>query len=403
MVKKLHRQLVEAVLSNLIHIFNEDKKADQVVMQSLKSNSKWGSRDRNFIAENTYDIIRWWRLIKFCVEINERKFTSEERFWEVTGGWLCMQGYELPDWPEFSRLDADKILSLYQLKNKSRKVRESVPDWLDELGEKEVPDWDHEIHALNQDSTVYLRVNTLKAEKQEVITALEKEGVETEEVDGVPDALSLKKRRKLDHLKSFKKGYFEIQDAGSQQIAEFLKVEPGSYVIDACAGAGGKSLYLAALMRNDGSILAMDVEGRKLKELNARARRNGAKIISTELVNTQALEKYKEKADFLLLDVPCSGTGVLKRNPDAKWKLKPTFVEEIKAVQYDILTRYTRMLKPGGTLVYATCSLLRSENEEQVSRFLDQNADFELIKEKRVSPAQTGFDGFYMAKMKRMK
>ncbi len=403
MVKKLHRPLVEAVLTNLIQIFNENRKADQVIIRTLKSNPKWGSRDRNFIAENTYDIIRWWRLLKYCLEINERKFSEEARFWEMVGGWLCIQGYDLPAWPEFKNLDPVKILALYESENKTRKVRESVPDWLDELGEAEVPNWDDEIHALNQDSTVYIRVNTLKSNKAEVISAFEKEEIEIEEVSDVENALRLKKRRKLDHLKSYRKGHFEIQDAGSQQIVEYLDVKPDSFVIDACAGAGGKSLYLAALMNNSGKIVSMDVEGRKLKELKSRASRNGVEIITTDLIRESTLDKYQGKADYLLLDVPCSGTGVLRRNPDAKWKLKPSFIDQVRQIQASILDDYTAMLKPGGTLVYATCSVLRSENEDQVKKFLSQHVEFELLDEKRVSPAETGFDGFYMAKLKRVK
>jgi 16S rRNA (cytosine967-C5)-methyltransferase len=372
-------------------------------MKTLKSNPKWGSRDRNFIAENTYDIIRWWRLLKYCLEINERKFSAEARFWEMIGGWLCIQGYDLPEWPEFKNLDNNKILSLFHSEDKTRKVRESVPDWLDEIGEAEVPDWEQEIQALNQESSVFIRVNTLKGGKSELISVLEAEGIEIEEVPDVKNALKLKKQRKLDHLKSYRKGLFEIQDAGSQQIAEYLQVLPDSVVIDACAGAGGKSLYLAALMNNSGKIISMDVEAYKLKELKNRAYRNGVNNITTELIKESTVEKYKGKADFLLLDVPCSGLGVLKRNPDAKWKLKPSFIEKILETQSDILRQYTQMLRPGGTLVYATCSVLSSENENQVSQFLEHNADFEMIEEKRVSPAHTGFDGFYMAKLKRIE
>jgi 16S rRNA (cytosine967-C5)-methyltransferase len=156
-------------------------------------------------------------------------------------------------------------------------------------------------------------------------------------------------------------------------------------------------------MNNSGKIVSMDVEGRKLKELKSRASRNGVEIITTDLIRESTLDKYQGKADYLLLDVPCSGTGVLRRNPDAKWKLKPSFIDQVRQIQASILDDYTAMLKPGGTLVYATCSVLRSENEDQVKKFLSQHVEFELLDEKRVSPAETGFDGFYMAKLKRVK
>ncbi len=170
-------------------------------------------------------------------------------------------------------------------------------------------------------------------------------------------------------------------------------------MIDACAGAGGKSLHLAALMNNKGRIISMDVEAWKLDELKKRAKRSGAFNIETRFIeNKSILTAFEAKADKLLLDVPCSGSGVLKRNPDAKWKLNPESLERTKTLQKQILHDYSALLKPGGELVYSTCSIFPSENQNQVSSFIQEHPEFELQEEKTLWPSE-GYDGFYMARL----
>jgi 16S rRNA (cytosine967-C5)-methyltransferase len=172
--------------------------------------------------------------------------------------------------------------------------------------------------------------------------------------------------------------------------------------IDACAGAGGKTLHMAALMENKGTIIAMDNAAWKLQELKLRARRNGAHNIRLqEIESTKSIKRLRQSADRVLLDVPCSGLGVLKRNPDAKWKLSEEFLDNVRVAQQQILQEYTQMCKPGGLVVYATCSILPSENRNQVDSFLASEAgkSFELIKDQSISP-EAGYDGFYMAQLK---
>jgi 16S rRNA (cytosine967-C5)-methyltransferase len=173
-------------------------------------------------------------------------------------------------------------------------------------------------------------------------------------------------------------------------------------VIDACAGGGGKTLHLAALTQNKGKIVAMDTEGWKLEELMKRAKRAGASNIETRVIDSaKVIKRLEGTADRLLLDVPCSGLGVIRRNPDAKWKLSLEFVEKVKTLQQKILTEYSTMVKPGGKMVYSTCSLLPSENEKQVEQFLEGNGKtFTLITSKTILPSQ-GFDGFFMALLQR--
>ena len=161
-----------------------------------------------------------------------------------------------------------------------------------------------------------------------------------------------------------------------------------------------KSLHLSALMENKGQIIALDIFPNKLEELKRRARRNGAHNIETRLIDSRkTIKKLQSSADLVLIDAPCTGTGVLKRNPDAKWKLEPEFIENIKKVQNECLSKYSKMVKPGGKMVYATCSILPSENEKQIQAFLtsDDGKDFNFVKDKKVLAHKSGYDGFYMA------
>jgi 16S rRNA (cytosine967-C5)-methyltransferase len=212
----------------------------------------------------------------------------------------------------------------------------------------------------------------------------------------------LSKRQTLQKTEAFANGLFEIQDAASQQVAPLLAIKPGMNIIDACAGAGGKTLHLAALSQNKGQITALDVEARKLEELKRRARRAGVTNIKTFPVgNGGIIKQLQASADRLLLDVPCSGLGVLRRNPDAKWKLSLPFIETVRQTQQNILQNYSTMLKPRGIMVYATCSILPSENEQQVELFLQKNSNFEMISSHRLSPASSNTDGFFMAALQR--
>ncbi len=395
---KLYRNLSEAVIQGLQSIFTDNKYADKVIEKILKSNPKWGARDRRFIAETIYDIVRWHRLFK---EISE---AEDDDFWKLLGVWCLWNNAEFPDWEEFAGLSRKKIEANYEKLKDIRKIRESIPDWLDELGEKELgKDWDTELAALNEEAKVVLRVNTLKISRKELHEQLEEnENIQTEAPNEFPDALILEQRQNIFTRQQFRDGLFEVQDAGSQVIAPFLKPEPGMRVVDACAGAGGKTLQLASLMKNKGRIIAMDTEGWKLDELKKRARRAGVGNIEPRVIeSSKTIKRLENSADRLLLDVPCSGLGVIKRNPDAKWKLTPEFMERVKELQQHILVDYSTMLKKDGLMVYSTCSLLPSENEKQVEKFLESRSDkFELLEQKWIKPSE-GFDGFYMALIKR--
>jgi 16S rRNA (cytosine967-C5)-methyltransferase len=387
------------------------------VEQILKQNPRWGSRDRRFIAETTYEMVRWWRTIcqtyiHAATRVNSENEIKPLYYSQLFAVWQLLKGVELPAWEEFAGMDRDIILESAKTIKQIRKYRESIPDWLDELGAKELGEflWEQELHELNKEAQVVLRVNTLKILSEELLKKLNAQGVEAAIITSTSplwgevkkEALIIK-RQNLNQINEYKQGLFEIQDASSQLIAPFLRLQEGMTVIDACAGAGGKSLHIAAMMNNKGKIISMDVEERKLVELKKRADRAGAKIVHTQLINSTAINKLKNTADRLLLDVPCSGLGVIRRNPDAKWKLSLEFINKIKQTQQEIISNYSQMLKPQGIMVYATCSILPGENQNQVQFFLEKNKDtFEFIEDRKVLPSE-GFDGFYMAAIRKIK
>ena len=397
---RLHRNLCFAVIDGLTLILNEGKYADKVIQQLLKRDKRWGSRDRGFVAETTYDIVRWKRLYTEIADVKAPY--DRENIWRIFAVWATLRGIKLPDWSYFESTPLRKIKGRFDELSKTRKFKESIPDWLDELGVKELGEsvWTKEIAALNEQADVVLRVNTLNTTKEKLQALLFDDGIETESIKGYASALKLKERANVFQTESFKKGYFEVQDASSQLVAEFLDVKPGMRVVDTCAGAGGKALHLASLMENKGQIIALDIYAHKLNELKRRAKRDGAWNIETRPIeSTKVVKKLYDKADRVLIDAPCSGLGVLRRNPDAKWKLQPEFIENIKATQQDILQQYSRIVKAGGKLVYATCSILPSENKEQVDKFLtsDLGKDFTFVKDKSILSHISGYDGFYMA------
>ncbi len=401
---RLHRNLCFAVIDGLTQIFNEDKYADKVIQQLLKRDKRWGSRDRGFVAETTYDIVRWKRLYAEIAEVKEP--FDRDNLWRMFAVWATLKGIKLPDWKYFENTPVRKIKGRFDELSKIRKLRESIPDWMDEIGLAELGEtkWTKEIAMQNQQAEVILRTNTLKTTKENLQNILADAGIETEFIKGYDVALKLVERANVFVTDAFKKGYFEVQDASSQLVADFLDVAPGMKVVDTCAGAGGKTLHIASLMENKGQIVAMDIYESKLKKLKIRARRNGVHNVDLKVIDsTKPIKKLYNKADRVLIDAPCSGLGVLRRNPDAKWKLEPEFIDRIRVTQQEVLQQYSRMVKEGGKLVYATCSVLPSENQDQVKAFLksEVGANFELIKDKKILAHENGYDGFYMALLER--
>ncbi len=403
---KLPRIVIAEVVVALADVFVRGLHADKVIERTFKAHKKWGARDRRLFAESVYDIVRWWRWHWHLAglpdaECLNKEAITEMRLWQVWGAyWVSREG----EWAPFAEC---RSVSAASVRTQTEAevppaVRAALPDWLYELGAREIgAEWPTMVQALNQTAPVDLRVNTLKISLRDLQEILHREAIEAGPVRGVPDALRLRERKSLFTTAAFKDGLFELQDAASQRIAPFLEVEPGMRVIDACAGAGGKTLHLAALMRNKGRIIALDIHKWKLEELRRRVRRNGAGIVEPRLVeDVKSIKRLSVSADRVLLDVPCSGLGVLRRNPDTKWKLSLEELERLRVVQRDILRSHSRMVKPGGKLVYATCSILPEENERQVRAFLAERGDeWTLEEELRLPPGENGGDGFYAARL----
>lgn len=396
---------IKAIFTALKDIFEKNEYADKAIEKVMRANKYWDVKERSFVSEVTYDMVRYWRLIFVSAGV-EGKLT-EKNLWEIFGTYLVFDGYELPESNYFKGMNEKKIISQLEKFHKIRKIRESVPDWLDELGEKEIgKDWDKIIRSLNQRPATVLRANSLKISPKDLQKVLDEEKItETSLIPWSPDAVELKFPRNVFRTEAFHQGLFEVQDASSQMVSEFLNVAPGMRVVDACAGAGGKTLHLAALMKNKGRIIALDVKEKKLAELKKRATRADVRIVETRVIDSsKVVKRMKDTADRLLLDVPCSGLGVLRRNPDSKWKLSPEEIERVKVIQRDILTNFSEMCKEGGKMVYATCSILPSEGEMQVKWFLEQTGNkWELLGEKRYSPDVYFADGFYMALLQKVK
>ncbi|MDA8644323.1 RsmB/NOP family class I SAM-dependent RNA methyltransferase [Flavobacteriaceae bacterium] len=399
---KLHLNTAFGVVQGLEQILKEKKALRPTLNQLLKQNRKWGSRDRKWVGEGVLEIIRWQR--KFS-EMGALDLKSEFYFWNLLGIWILSNKISLPKWDQFEELNLKEINLNLNPKTTPRKILQSLPDWLDSLGVEIFgkTTWEKEIQSLNTTAPLVLRVNTLKTTPKKLQSFLEKKyQIESAFISELPGALILKKHQKLTHTEPFKLGWFEIQDTNSQQVALFANPQPGMSVIDACAGAGGKTLHLAAIMQNKGKIIAMDPYEKKLEQLKARVKRNGVRIVLLENSGEDDfLETKKGTADLVLIDAPCSGLGVLRRNPAAKWHMTPKRIEELVVLQQDILQTHATLVNKGGALVYATCSLLPDENQNQIQHFLNSDAGvgFQLDKEQTLLTHNTQGDGFYMAKM----
>ena len=396
----IHRNLLIGIHDALEETFFQDKKyADKVLERLLKAHKKWGSADRQVVSEIFYDIVRWKKRLEYYMG----EGTKPSNIYNLILAYLFWKKVKYKKFDEFDGIKTGGILSKLDKKTfPTKAIEHSVPDWLAGLFEKELgAKWEKEMSALNEQAPVILRANSLKVSAENLVEILKEESVNSFVLRGYPDAVQLEEKKNVFLTSAFKEGFFEVQDASSQKIAELLDVKEGMRVVDACAGAGGKTLHIAALMKNKGQIIALDIYEWKLAELKRRAKRAGAFNIETRFIeDNKVIKRLHNTADRLLIDAPCSGLGVLKRNPDSKWKIDEDFINRIKTEQENILQNYSKILKKGGKMVYATCSILPSENGEQVRKFLSENTEFALVKEENIMPSD-GYDGFYMALIER--
>ncbi|WP_217895652.1 RsmB/NOP family class I SAM-dependent RNA methyltransferase [Oceanospirillum sanctuarii] len=354
------------------------------------------------IVNATGDILRRLNFYLFIAELDDAlDVKAPER---LLLAWLTEQGRAPRQQGKGSKtgfsIDKRRITEA----NQWPLLKDGCPEWLDKIAQQQLGQrWPLEREFLAQAPLRYIRVNQLKGTREQLQQQFRTEQIPNEAVDKQPDALIIRGDVPLFRSKSFHDGWFEQQDLGSQHIARMLNPKPGMLTVDACAGTGGKTLHIAALMQNKGRIIAMDVEQRKLDQLRKRAKRTGVNNLETRLIESSTqIKRLRASADRVLLDVPCSGLGVLRRNPEAKWNPLFEDLEQLCATQQDILQRYSKMAKVGGEVVYATCSILPMENQDQVAHFLENcSGAFELLEEKTILPSALNSDGFYMARLKR--
>jgi 16S rRNA (cytosine967-C5)-methyltransferase len=330
-----------------------------------------------------------------------------------------------------SRLDASEAAFAKALAGKELldhampdHVRYNYPAWL----EKEIrisfgECWKEEITALSQEAPVDLRTNTLLTTRDALIHALRDEKFEVSPTQLSPLGVRMQTRAPVFTSRCFKQGWFEMQDEGSQLVSLLLPVEPGQKVIDFCAGAGGKTLAIAAAMKNKGRVLAWDTSEKRLKQMTERLRRAKVDNVQIHVLESERdpfTKRHKDSADAVIVDAPCSGSGTWRRNPDLKWRFRETDLQEVIAMQKNILECASKLVKTGGYLLYVTCSILQSENESQLEVFLSQSKNFRVVTENnlcsnfhqtkkllggslRLTPHQDGTDGFFATLLQRLE
>lgn len=380
--------------------------ADNVVKEFFRARHYLGSKDRRFINEVTYGILRNHRLLHYLIENTEtvrlrggfRGSTPSvalyaayvvvlvgtppgevspdlESLWRVYAPTVECGGFlvELARVPHPSG-EADPVRRLSLVYSFPEFV---VREWIERFGFEEA---EQMCGSLNLPAPTCIRVNTLKATVEECRENLQREGVDSRPTLLSPVGLILEKRTNVGGLQTFRRGFFELQDEGSQIISYLVDPAPGSIVVDACAGGGGKTLHLAALMQNRGELYAIDVDDRRLGNIGARVQRAGITTVRilSQTRDRALIEGLKGRADAVLVDVPCSGVGTFRRNPGVKRTLTGEFVNHIAGKQRAILERSADLVRPGGTLVYSTCTLLERENENVVRDVLEARTDFKM-------------------------
>ena len=406
----------EALLSELLRsVFP----ADQVVSRYFRQHRELGHADRGFIAETVFLVLRRKRSLsaRCADELTSRRL--------LLAALACLQG--------MNRRQLEGVLSESESKwlaqAKAVKIDElppairlDLPDWLyaEFMAQYAADEVERLANGLNQPAPLDLRVNPLKAGRSEVLARLLADGLAAEACRYSPLGIRLLGKPALSKHPLFIDGSIEVQDEGSQLLGFLVQPRRGEMIADFCAGAGGKTLLLGALMRSQGRLYAFDVAERRLARLKPRLARSGLSNVYPLQIESERDVKIRRlagKLDRVLVDAPCSGLGTLRRNPDLKWRQMPASVAELCAKQAAILAAAGSLVKVGGRLVYATCSLLEAENDAVVQAFLAQHPDFvpcsaqdilarqgiaiDVGERLRLLPHQHGTDAFYAAVMDR--
>lgn len=370
--------LLESLVSEVLRL---EAPADTVISQFFKRHPEMGSRDRGFFAEAAWTVLRhrsWFqflstagsgslhRRLAILALVDQGRLTSVDR--ELSA--------QERDW----LAHADQV----RLTQVDPAVRESLPSWL-------LEDWSHRLgpeealrlaRTLNQPAPLDLRVNTLLAKPDQALAALAQDGIDGQLHPVIPEAIRLSGKPALQRAKAFIAGWVEVQDLGSQLLAKLLHPKRGQFIVDFCAGAGGKTLAIGAALKNTGRLYALDISAARLSKLKPRLARSGLSNVWPSAISGFSDDRVKRlsgKADSVLVDAPCSGVGTLRRNPDLKWKTSLVQVAALHKEQMAILHAASKLVKPAGRLVYATCSLLQQENENVIAEFLAAHPDFQRV------------------------
>lgn len=420
---------LQATIELLDEIFETRYPADRTMASYFKQRRYIGSKDKAVISEYFYTILRNRLSFSFLLEqahlpVNSRRLAAVLiKFLGLPiNDYFTGEGHAPVN---LSSSDSSVLneINIEDIHNAPLNVQLNVPQWIAEKLETSLSDqYEIEMRATNLQATTDIRVNTLKSTRKQVDHFLKKNQLFAESTPLSPWGLRFDRRVALFATDAFKQGWFDIQDEGSQLLALVSDVKAGQKVVDFCAGAGGKTLALAAMMSNKGTIYACDVHSKRLEQLTIRAKRAGVHNVRTHVLSSEHdkwVKKHRELADVVLIDAPCSGTGTWRRSPDSRWNLTEQGLNNLIALQSSILDSAKRLVKPGGTLLYATCSLLEDENENQISSFLNKNNDFYALPDyfskqeewgrkvyidehqMRTYPAKTGTDGFFVAAMSR--
>ncbi len=408
--------------------------ADRVLDSYSRARRYMGSKDRRAVAEGVYGTLRrrarlsWW-----CARAGGGagrdltiaglvlKAGAESLNTLFGGGGYAPAPLDEREEALARALDGQSL----DHPDQDRAVRLELPAWLEaKLEQAFGSGLEAEMAALNAVASLDLRVNGLKADRESVRAALARDGMESAPIPFLPLGLRVAGRGALKNAKAYRDGLVEIQDAGSQIAALMCAARPGMAVVDFCAGAGGKSLALAAAMNNRGELLALDVEQARLDRAAVRLRRAGASLVERRVLKDEAgLEELAGKFDRVLVDAPCSGSGAWRRDPHARWQLTPARLTGYRDAQEQALNKAAGLARPGGRLIYVTCSVLRAENEERIEAFLQGQAGFSLLPVEqiwaetlgaenpgpdtfresylRLTPARHETDGFFVAVLER--
>ncbi|RQO61960.1 SAM-dependent methyltransferase [Paucibacter sp. KBW04] len=371
--------LLEMSCELLRAVLKLDAPADGVVSAFFRQHKGLGQRERHALAETTYAVLRRRPLLQHLAQSGRGPTERRLAILAWQGNDTFLRGALTP--PEQEWLAQVQALDQTGL---PPKLRHNLPDWLaapllERLGEEQF--W-LLAASMNEPAPLDLRVNTLKNKREEALAALAAANISAEPTPFSPLGLRIPGKPALNKLELFTGGGVEVQDEGSQLLALILDAKRSEMVVDFCAGAGGKTLALGASMRNTGRLYAFDVSGHRLAALKPRLARSGlSNVYPTQIAHERddRIKRLAGKIDRVLVDAPCSGLGTLRRNPDLKWRQTPQAIAELQVKQAAILASAARMLKPGGRLVYATCSLLDAENEEIAQAFEAAHPQFSKL------------------------